>query len=240
MDVGSTAVERHHGPVENAGGVVGSGLGHSTQMHLFGLFPPSCSIERHRRIRALPYGDALSPAPHLGPVRNGLHARLRRLSRTDYDGQRVHAVCDGRRGHLAGRDGTHVLFGEAGWCWKDSEEAAGSGDDDHHGGGDENCPASNAYGQGGQVEEGDGIAEKVSFHRRLLIYYQIKSNIYQIVRENDVLFYQLFIKVIIIKFLGFFLKFNFNNFCLFNRMVLATPGRPTTGTPRRTPGRFGL
>merc|ERR1712071_571062 len=68
--------------------------------------------------------------------------------------------CDGRRGHLAGRDGTHVLFGEAGWCWKDSEEAAGSGDDDHHGGGDENCPASNAYVQGGQVEEGDGIAEK--------------------------------------------------------------------------------
>lgn len=48
-------------------------------------------------------------APHERVVRNGLYAGLRRLSRTDYDGQRVHAMRNGRRRILASRNGPYVL-----------------------------------------------------------------------------------------------------------------------------------
>ena len=53
----------------------------------FSLFPPSCSIERYRRVRPLSYRYALSFTSDIRPVWYGLHAGLRCLSRTYHDFQ---------------------------------------------------------------------------------------------------------------------------------------------------------
>ena len=69
----------------------------------------SKTLFRHWRIHQLSYGHALLSAPAFFSLCNGFHTGLCGLSRTVDDIQRVHALCDGSRTRMAGRNGVHFL-----------------------------------------------------------------------------------------------------------------------------------
>lgn len=84
-------------------------MGRRAQVHLLGLLPPGSQAQGHRRVRQLPYGHAVPPAPDLGSLRHGLHPGLRGVPRAHNDGQGVHAVRHRGRRLLACRARPHVL-----------------------------------------------------------------------------------------------------------------------------------